>query len=469
MEGENTLILNHKEYSYLKIFFFLSLILLPVNGFPLGLYNELLLELGFYPYLILSPLIAVLLLKRFYYNSFVTKILLVFVYWNIVSGFANMDSILNSYYKQTFGLTRYLSQLLMVSIGYMIVLFISTLIVKYKITLQQISKYIIISIKICVLIGLIEILGKVIGINIFLELYRLIATAINRGKFIPDRIHSISGEPSWYGMFGAFAYPFLIYVIVKEKKHFMLLFLFLVTIYFTQSRTMYFIILLQTIFFLPILMKRTLLNKRNIGVAFVAAALVVGVVLTNEEVFAQTTSQLTSTLKSVNDFSLGSTESYSSMTRLGMQTTAFNMGKDNFFFGVGQGQFMFKFQEYVPEWALGAYEIQDALNPLKRKFPQAHGMFTRIFGELGAIGLIVWLMLWIMCIVKLFALRHSVGSQEKTEIYILLGLTFGVLACGMNVDSFRMMVVWITLGIIAGWYLLVQKTLQDHKEKEKIC
>lgn len=403
---------------------------------------------------------AILLLERFYYNSFITKILLVFVYWNIVSGFANMDSILHSYYKQTFGPTRYLSQLFMVIIGFMLVLFISTLISKYKITIQQLSKYIIISIKTCVLIGLIEILGKVIGINIFLEIYQVVASSINRGRFIPDRIHSISGEPSWYGIYSAFAYPFLIHAIVKERKHVLLLLLFFSHhLFHLIQNDVFHHFTSNCIFFLPILLKRTLLNKRNVAIAFVSIALFAGIMFSNEEIVAQATSQLTGTLKSVNDFSLDSNESYSSMTRLGMQASAVNMGLDNFFFGVGQGQFMFKFQDYVPDWALGAYEIQHALDPLARKVPQAHGMFARMFGELGAIGLIIWLMLWVMCIVKLFAVKKRVGPREKTEIYILLGLTFGILACGMNVDSFRMMVVWISLGIIGGWYLQVQKKL----------
>ncbi len=75
MEQQKILILHNledKKYKFLKGFLFLSLILLPVNGFPLGLYNELLLELGFFS---LFNFVSV------NGNSFVREILLQLIYY----------------------------------------------------------------------------------------------------------------------------------------------------------------------------------------------------------------------------------------------------------------------------------------------------------------------------------------------------------------------------------------------------
>lgn len=452
-----------EKYTFLRGAFFLSLLLLPINGFPLGRHNELMLELGFYPFLLISPLLMLLLLEKYYRHSFVSKIMLLFIYWNVVSGMANLDNILNAYYKQTAGLIRYSSQLFIVIIGYMLILLISTVIVKYKITLEQLAKYILGSLYLCVVVGIIEMLGKIAGVNVFLEVYSSIATATNRGKFIPDRIHTLSGEPSWYGIYGSFAYPFLLYTVVKHRKHVLLLVLFLVTIYFTQSRTMYFIVLLQSLCFLPLLMRNHILNGKNVGIALVTLALLAGTAYLNKEAASRVMQQLTDTLHSINDFSLESNESYSSITRLGMQATAVNMGLAHPIFGVGQGQYMFHFQNFVPSWALESYEIQDALNPLRSKFPQTHGMYARIGAELGLSGLLIWLVLWGTCIVKVYRMKNRVEPERRGEVYMLLCLSLGVLACGFNVESFRMMVVWMTLGILAGWHIREQETIQNKK------
>ncbi|MBB3071634.1 hypothetical protein FHS14_004643 [Paenibacillus baekrokdamisoli] len=388
------------------------------------------------------------------------KLLLFFLYWALISGVANIIGIYHSANYSDVGLYRYFKQMLEITVGIFLVLFISTVIVKREITIERISEFVIYSIKACVFVGVIEIMGKIVGISVFLEVFNLISHLVNRNPYIPGRIHTLSGEPSWYGIYTAFAYPFLLHMLLKHGKHKILFLLFLVTIYYTTSRTMYVVVLLQSLVFFPTIFKQVM-SRRLIPVTMFLIAMSLWIGYNNQSAVSTAMESVTETISSITDFTMESDESYSSTARLGMQMTAVNMGLAHPFFGVGEGQFIFNFASYIPEWTTGSYEIEKAE---LGGTAQVHGMYARIFAELGVVGLLIWLSIWALSVIRLVNAKKDATNNEKKEINLLLCLIVGVFACGFNVDSFRMMVVWITFGIIAGWYLKYERRINHISE-----
>lgn len=444
------------ESKYPNLFrnlFFASLILLPINAFYGGQITESLYEGAIYPYLLIAPILGILLFRRYYLSSFVSKGLLIFIYWSVICGVANGWEIMHSASKGVSGLSRFSKQELIIVIGFVLVLFISTVVAKFNITLEQMSKYVIWSIRASVIVGVIEILGKIAGISVCLTISYTIQSLVNNNPFIPGRIHSLSGEPSWYGIYCAFAFPFLVHAVVKDKRHRTLLLLFLVTIYFTLSRTMYAVVLVQSLFFIVPIVK-IVTSRKVIGPAFICAALLIWIGYNNWDVVHVSAQTVTGTLSSVQDTSLDNDQSYSTTTRLGMQMTAFNIGVAHPIFGIGQGQFMFNYAKYIPVWAMGTYEIKDDL--YGDGFPQTHGIYARIFAELGGIGIILWLGIWIAILFRLIRMFPKANDKLRADIRLLVPLVIGVFVTGFNMDSFRMMVIWLTFGIVAGWYVLHQ-------------
>lgn len=448
-----------KRKSIYEKVLFLSLTLLPINGFYLGSFNELLFEVSFYPYLFIFPLIGILFLKKTYKSSFLSNILLLFMAWTLVSGVVNIYDLTHGFTRGVSAYSRFAKQFLLIIIGFSLVVFISNVVLHFKISLDKMSKYIVYSIKACVFVGIIEVLGKFMHIGICLEIFNFISSLVNRNPFIPGRVHSLSGEASWYGMYSSFAYPFLLTNVFEKNKNKFLMLLFLITIYFTMSRTTYVVILIETLVFLMLFIRsKKFLNYKRLGIWFVTLGIAVGIIGYFPSSVQSISETVSEKLSSITDLSGDSNESFSSMARLGMQATAVNIGIHNPVFGIGEGQFAFHFAEYVPVWALAAPEIAAFISEPNAGWPQVHGIYPRIFAELGAIGLCIWLSLWVFSLVNIIKARKNADEETKKDSRLLICVIIGVFTSGFNVDSFRMMIMWIALGIIAGWYLKLKNT-----------
>lgn len=109
--------------------------------------------------------------------------------------------------------------------------------------------------------------------------------------------------------------------------------------------------------------------------------------------------------------------------------------------------------------------MQDYVDPAPgTTWPPVHGIYPRIFAELGLIGLLLWLSLWMILTVKCY-IRYAENSRQlrKPDYYglaLILSIV-GVLMCGLNTDTFRFMGYWITLAL--GLIYMQKRTVREVK------
>jgi O-antigen ligase len=145
--------------------------------------------------------------------------------------------------------------------------------------------------------------------------------------------------------------------------------------------------------------------------------------------------------------------SVSDISRLASIEAAMNMFLHRPFFGFGFGQFGFFFVKYLPSWAYLSYEIDNWIaKPVL--WPTTYSVYARLASELGIVGLAWWAGLWLWLARRIWA--ASIRHQEQTGMlpagaYPLIAGCFAVLSSGLMTDTFRSQMIWVTLGLAAGY------------------
>ena len=140
-------------------------------------------------------------------------------------------------------------------------------------------------------------------------------------------------------------------------------------------------------------------------------------------------------------------------SRLSMWLTAWEMGKRNPVFGVGNGGFPAEYGSYRryfienPRFAKVA-EASEAEDFDEVRAPQAHNEYLQIFVELGIFGLLLTLAFWAYVLWILFRARRS--TESEWVIGALAGLlAFGV-SSAMSAFSFRYSPGAVVSACVAG-------------------
>jgi O-antigen ligase len=144
--------------------------------------------------------------------------------------------------------------------------------------------------------------------------------------------------------------------------------------------------------------------------------------------------------------------SVSDLTRLAYTEASFNMMTDHPLFGLGLGQFAFWLLENVPSWAYLSYEVVNwsSSYPPVHFWPASYTVYGRLAGELGIVGLLSWILLWLGLAMKMLIAsldyQRLTGSLPAVS-YALVVSCFCVLLSGLTTDTFRSPMIWITLGL----------------------
>ena len=102
-------------------------------------------------------------------------------------------------------------------------------------------------------------------------------------------------------------------------------------------------------------------------------------------------------------------------TRIDIWKVGFNLFKDNLWFGVGFENFPYAFQHYIPLTNIEGYV---------NLFEGPHNDWLRIGGELGLIGLLIFIILQINISLSLI---KSIQQKISLEIYYFSLIIFGLL------------------------------------------
>jgi len=448
--------------SFTRILILTSIFFLPLNGLYYGrdYFGELYVE-GSYYFLYVAVvlfMIAVYLERKVVvpkFNGFFVVVLLL-IYFTF-SGFINLHQITANFFKNRTGVEKILLQFMVLFFctlcSFMFYNIFSNYTVKH--VFKSIRRVIILSFVFILFWGGFEFLQKFTHLNIPFLTYLGDLIHQNPGSY-PTRLRFICGEPSWYGVYLSFAFPFVLSLFYPRKQtylNFFFYYLIAFLSYYTFSRTVGIILIFETFIFILLYGVRT----RNLKLAlryFVLLFLPVFIF------FNFTSFKLKDTLikEEKNNLKTVDAKDYkyyegSNVCRKSMQIAGFKMGLDNPFFGVGLGQFGFNFAEYIPKWALNNVEIVNYMNGDALNWPPVHGLYSRLFAEGGVFALILWVVLWGYLFLAIYKNYLNCSDLEYGSFFIIILISIsGFSLLGFNTDSFRFMGYWYTLAL--GWFLL---------------
>jgi len=442
----------------------LSLFFLPLNGLPeRRLLGELSLEGAVYPMLIAVIIYGLAVIQKGRINKpnlLSYKLLMLFLAWVLISGILNSHGILTNFTKGRSGAEKF-------SLQFILLLFVFfTSIVSYatlkpyhrKNILLIFRRWILFSFLFAGIYSLVIEIPGLLGQGWALSIMGYIAPIIHSHYFETlylDRLRSLSGEASWFGMYIVFVFPWLMSYFFTERKTYKYIYLALtayalILAYLTYSRNAYFIISFQIFSFVMIVfVKGTHRHRRQLLWVLVITVLLLGVLIieTNAgdkivQVFHSLFEQDTYFLQS-------------NIARMGSQLTAIKMGLSHPLAGVGLGQYGFDMPDYIPAWALDTQAINLwASSSSDTPWAPVHGLWARILAETGFVGLFLWLSVWISVLIsvwKRYRKLHQIDQQNSILALSLLISILGLMLNGLVMDSLRTLSYWITLGVAWAW------------------
>jgi len=443
-----------------------------LNAIP-RIFGELSVEGAFYP-IALGMVVAgasLLLntsLAKPQHISF--KLLVLFLVWVFISGIVNCLTIVDASTKGRTGVEKLILQSILLVFVFLTALLgyhVAVRVWKDR-TLKIIRRAVLFSFIIAGIYSLIEI-PYLLGASWAEEVLVGISSLFRSESVLyPGKLRSICGEASWFGSYFSFIYPWLLSYLFYSKRRFLLylgiVVYALVMVYFTFSRTAYFITALETLLFILLMAKRNKSHKEKMRF-FVFLFVLAG--LGSTVFFAPATEKPSLVVKSF--FIKDTAYRFSNIGRLGSSFAGLKMGCANPIAGVGLGQYGFHMSKHTPSWAWASDEIHHwASTSSDTSWAPVHNIHVRIFAELGVVGLTLWLLIWGTAWRSIYKITRKLRHySQKEEMFgsILLVTIFGVMLSGFNSDSFRFMGYWFLLPVVWAWVRM--NSMQLNKDERR--
>lgn len=358
-----------------------------------------------------------------------------------LSLFANFYDIstLTAFYKNRNGLYRFFSQeSLILFFFFWLLLFFSVDCIEYnKAFLENFLKIVFYSFVLVVIVVVIEIFafwGHQFARDA-IALIHCLTFAKDPGAlgYIDGfRVSSVTGEPSFLGMYLSFAYPFCIAYTCLRKKPFIALLVVWCTfamVIFSRSRTMAVLITAETPFLLGGIFfirgsQIECFRKRFMLLIF--GGILIFFLFSSETIFNAIGLLLKSAFVDMN---ASGVINVSNITRKGFILSGFKMGLEHPFLGVGVGQYGILAKNYLPAWIWMSPEMS---YHMYQKVPHPMSVYALIAAEWGFTGLVIWCFLYFYFLKKslqFFCLR-SISSEMK-----VVSLAFSVAVLGAAISA----------------------------------
>ncbi len=245
------------------------------------------------------------------------------------------------------------------------------------------------------ILSLISLIGSLIGIIYILK---------NNNVEYSD-IGLISGNKNLYSSIQFLFIPFILYSILKSRSIYFwfVLLLNFINIAIFQTRSIYLSLIIVTAFFIIILIynftKSIVIIQKNIKKGIVFSLLLITILLgINNNFLNEKTKQTFKTKTNLLNIS----EDRSFDERLLLWEKSIYLIKENFFWGVGSGNWKIEIGKY--------YQVQIPwLSKQNQTFNYPHNELIAVFSELGVFGFILFLILLLLpvfFIIKCFIKKH---------------------------------------------------------------
>lgn len=320
--------------------------------------------------------------------------------------------------------------------------------------------------------------GSTVAENILIHVNPLVHDIKSNGTWWPPlllkgQLRSLFAEPSYYGIFAAFAMPWIWYSLLKVKGWkknaavCLLLFAFLFGLFLTKARTA------NALFFgeLLLLVMATIWYHKKDFIKNTAIIIVLTLFSFSIATFSMSympgSPSGTSTMgyseektEAMGEYlqdnlgSISSSTQRSNRSRYSIFKASVAIGKDYPILGVGKGLRQAYIPDYLPEEAFAGNEIQRWIHDQKEKgimksgFP-ALGEYCTRFAETGILGLLVYLLPSLYLLVQLLKKMRSTlfSPEEKEETIFFLLSWLGIMASGLGDNLNVTCCYWILMGI----------------------
>ena len=399
-------------------------------------------------------------------NNILFQVLLLFVFWLIISTLLNINTVFSNYMKQTSGLTRFSRQLLALSIA--LILFITTYNVFNKFSIKEsfylLRRVFLYSFIFVSLYSFFEVLIVVFNFsylkNIFsvFDYFPFTDTSLD---LIYHRISSVSYEPPFLAIYLITIAGWMFsYILTSKKniKYLPTLIVFILT-FFSGSRTALIVVLFQFIIFIWIVFSASKkFNKIIQKFLIVSSILALLIFMLNREKIIESIETKIETL----NFKKNIEKSISNRSRFGIQYTSLLIFKENPILGVGFGQQGYHAKDKYPKWVTKKnYEFDlYYLNNKEKSFPPGFNLYTRLLAETGIIGLLIFIFFIFLIFHQSKKLIKNKKKLDKVFPIVLLISFVGFSINWLQFDSFRVFGFWICLA------LLIQQVNQKIIENE---
>lgn len=298
----------------------------------------------------------------------------------------------------------------------------------------------------------------------------------------PGQLRSVFAEPSYFGIYTAFAMPFLWYLVYKDRKILGSILTLLLTflLFLTKARTGFMLflgeIVLLLLFGIIFAIDRDYFKKTGLIiltslVAFVSSNYFISTCMNkeNQNSEANVTVAMTAYIDS-NATSLANPDKRSNRARYSIMEADFRIGLDHPILGVGRGLRDGYIPQYLPEKGKQNGEVKmwldyrEKLGILKSGFPSL-GEYTVRFGETGILGLLAFLAPVLFLIFNMIKKLKDNTFQYKLEYGMFLIALLGIMASGIG-DSLNITYCyWVLLGL--GYAMCFGKTGDEKDINER--
>ncbi|SDA42616.1 O-Antigen ligase [Dialister histaminiformans] len=293
------------------------------------------------------------------------------------------------------------------------------------------------------------------------------------------QLRSLFAEPSYYGIFVAFALPWIWYVLDTSRNmrnrlflwgilFFLILFLFL-----TRARTANVLLLAEVVLLFLFTISGFLQSRRFFLSVFLCVLLAFGtsLVLFNYG-FGKNSNNMTAlSYMQDNIGSLTSVDKRSNRSRYSVMIADLKIGMEHPVLGVGPHLRNAYIPHYLPDKEHLSNETknwiknQDEKGILRAGFPEL-GEYTSRFAETGILGLLVFMLpsfylIW-RIIIFLKIHRKDMPQIRAITVYFLISF-LGVLATGIGDSLHVLFSYWLLLGL--GFTLLHYITIESDEKK----
>jgi O-antigen ligase len=448
-----------------QIFFIIGIFFLPFNsdvpkwlGF-LGEYSAdsspIFFLIGF------ALLLAHQYFKRIIYFPFKSNVysfFLLFFALIFISTLLNLPNILEYYFKQTWGIIRFLRQIISIIISGFIFFYLFVNVCRdygSESVFLLIRKVFFISFIFVFSCGIIEFLIVTFNFNFLtpiINIYNYLPFVEVKLYYGVQRISSLTYEPPALGTYLITISGFMFsYILTSKKSTRYIPFLLVVLLaILSKSRTALVVVFLQAIagvifayYIYPDF--RKLFNKLMVAGSVLG---IIFILFFGNVIYESVSERIESFDFSKTDYN-SEDNSISNKSRLGIQLAMFETFKDYPVFGTGWGQQAYESRFHYPNWAIiDNYEFSSKyLNQREASFPPGYNLYLRILTETGIVGLTLFLLF----LYSVFKTSFITFKKSKKDRYIAVALIICFVGLAFNwlqTDTFRVYGFWLCLALL---------------------